>query len=215
MIVRLLKTHFFTLILDCEKPTARNWVIDQTWAFTGTEPSWRVTWRRAPTRWWRRLPFPSWGTCPRTWRGRTYSHTTTRRTCATSNRSTTPSCWSRGNHSGKTITELSIVWSYQRKIPLDLKIIFIVKMWRRRPKPGQGNLDWHGYPSWFSAVQDEVTFQTYVSQKWFETSISFFYIMKIWYSKLHLALGFMLLSQFVGSSLKKKCSKIWVLLLIW
>ena len=31
LIVRLLKTHFFTLILDCEKSTEYNWVSDQTW----------------------------------------------------------------------------------------------------------------------------------------------------------------------------------------
>ena len=52
----------------------------------------------------------------------------------------------------------------------------------------QGHLDWHGNPAWFSTVQDEATFQTYISQKWYEISISFFHIMKIWYFKFHLAL---------------------------
>ena len=31
LIVRLLKTHFYTPILDCEKSTEYNWVSDQTW----------------------------------------------------------------------------------------------------------------------------------------------------------------------------------------
>ena len=52
----------------------------------------------------------------------------------------------------------------------------------------QGNLDWHGNPSWFSGLQDESNFQTKISQKWLEILRSFFHIMKIWYSGLHLAL---------------------------
>ena len=52
----------------------------------------------------------------------------------------------------------------------------------------QGNLDWHGNPSWFSGLQDESNFQTKISHKWLEILVSFFHIMKIWYFGLHLAL---------------------------
>ena len=52
----------------------------------------------------------------------------------------------------------------------------------------QGNLDWHGNPSWFSGLQDESNFQTRISHKWLEILVSFFHIMKIWYFGLHLAL---------------------------
>ena len=52
----------------------------------------------------------------------------------------------------------------------------------------QGNLDWHGNPSWFSGLQDESNFQTKISHKLLEILVSFFHIMKIWYSGLHLAL---------------------------
>ena len=37
LIVRLLKTHFFTSILDCQKSTEMNWVSDQTWLRTGPD----------------------------------------------------------------------------------------------------------------------------------------------------------------------------------
>ena len=33
--MRLLKTHYFTQILDCEKSTEKNWVSDQTWGQQG------------------------------------------------------------------------------------------------------------------------------------------------------------------------------------
>ena len=52
----------------------------------------------------------------------------------------------------------------------------------------QGNLDWHGNPSWFSGLQDESDVQTKIYQKWLEILISFFLIIKIWYFGLHLAL---------------------------
>ena len=52
----------------------------------------------------------------------------------------------------------------------------------------QGNLDWHGNPSWFSGLQDESNFQTKISHKWLEILVSFFHIMKIWYFGLHLVL---------------------------
>ena len=38
---------------------------------------------------------------------------------------------------------------------------FHFKLWRQN----QGNLDWHGNPSWFSGLQDESNFQTKISQK--------------------------------------------------
>ena len=52
----------------------------------------------------------------------------------------------------------------------------------------QGNLDWHGNPSWFSGLQDESNFQTKISHKWLEIIVSFFHVMKIWYSELYLVL---------------------------
>ena len=52
----------------------------------------------------------------------------------------------------------------------------------------QGNLDWHGNPSWFLGLQDESDFQTKISQKRLDILISFFLIIKIWYFGLHLAL---------------------------
>ena len=54
--------------------------------------------------------------------------------------------------------------------------------------PTQGILDWHGNPSWFSSLLEGADFQTWISQKRLEISISFFQIMKIWYFELHLAL---------------------------
>ena len=42
----------------------------------------------------------------------------------------------------------------------------------------QGNLDWHGNPSWFLGLQDEFDFQTKISQKRLDILISFFLIIK-------------------------------------
>ena len=76
----------------------------------------------------------------------------------------------------------------------------------------QGNLDWHGNPSWFLGLLDESDFQTKISQKWLEILISFF---QIWFSGLHLALVTCCYPNLSknGSRLKKKCQKIWVLFL--
>ena len=73
-----------------------------------------------------------------------------------------------------------------------------------------GNLDWHGNPSWFLRVQDEATFQTLISQKWFDKSTSFFLPMKIWCFELHLALVSCQYPDFSrnGSHLKKSFRKV-------
>ena len=39
LIVRLLKTHFFTPILDCEKSTEKKWVSDKTWKSVQKSPT--------------------------------------------------------------------------------------------------------------------------------------------------------------------------------
>ena len=79
-------------------------------------------------------------------------------------------------------------------------------------KQHHGNLDWNGNPSLFSRVQDEATFQAYISQKWFDKSTSFFSPMKIWCFEPHLALVSCQHLHFSrnGSHLQKKCPKGWV-----
>ena len=78
----------------------------------------------------------------------------------------------------------------------------------------QGNLDWHGNPSWFSGLQDESDVQTKIYQKWLEILISFFLIIKIWYFGLHLALDTCYYPNLSKNGIHlKKCQKNWVLLL--
>ena len=78
----------------------------------------------------------------------------------------------------------------------------------RRPfnycTPIHGNLEWHGNMSWFSHLQDEPDFQDQIFQKQYKITISFFQIMKIWYS------GFGLVSKSCCVWEWQPCPKSWI-----